>query len=91
MMSPRPRVCGDGELLFNREPLTKPPRAIEVIREMILASFMVGENEGYSLPTPTGSSGMEEIQLDSMELAEFAVQLKRKVYVDVSIDAFFVL
>ncbi len=77
---------GDGELLLKREPLTKP-HAIEIIRE-ILASNMGGKNEGYSLPTPIDSSGMEEIQLDSIQMVEFAEQLKRKVHVDVSIDAF---
>ncbi len=73
----------DSELLVNRKPLTKP-RVVEIIRE-ILAGFMGGEN-GDSLPTPTDSSGVEEIQLDSIELVEFAEQLKRKFHVSVSID-----
>ncbi len=74
----------DGESLFNRESSTKP-RAVEIVRET-LASIMQGRP---SLPNSMDSTGMEEIQLDSIELVEFAVQLKRKANVDVSIDAFF--
>ncbi len=65
-------------MLINRKPLTKP-RAIEIIRE-VLGGFTGGTSD-YSLPTPTDSSGMEEIQLDSIELMEFTEQLKRKSHV----------
>ncbi len=75
---------GVSELLINRKPLTKS-RVIEIIGE-VLAGFVGGES-GDSLPTPTDSSGMEEIQLDSLELVEFAEQLKIKFHVRVSIDA----
>ncbi len=76
---------GDGELLISRGPLTKP-HAIEIIRE-VLVSLTGGKGEGYSLPTPADSSGIEEIQLDSIELVEFAEQLKRRTHINLSIDA----
>ncbi len=75
-----------GGLFSDMEPLTKP-QAIEIIRET-LANTVGGKQDGLpSLPNPTDSTGMEEIQLDSLELVEFVVQLKRKFHVDVSLDA----
>ncbi len=73
------------ESLSNMEPLTKPA-LIQIIRET-LASIEESHDAVYSLPTD--SSGMEEINLDSIVLVEFAVQLKRKTHVNIPIDAFF--
>ncbi len=77
----------DGGSFSDREPLTKP-QAIGIIWET-LASTVGRKQDGLpSLPNPTDSTGMEEIQLDSIELVEFAVQLKRKFHVDTTTHSY---